>query len=155
DQNLVSRLESSWPDLLKLNCKGPNGQSFWKYEWMKHGTCSTTPNDYDAYFKLAADLKDEHYVLRTLGQSGIQPAVCTLSGQSTVNIYGVNASIVGATRRQIQIRCKINSTNRKKPRTLLYEIIICYDSTGTTVINCPPPHIGQTCLQSSGQVDFL
>ncbi|CAA2983613.1 extracellular ribonuclease LE-like [Olea europaea subsp. europaea] len=74
DQNLVSRLESSWPDLLKLDCKGPNGQSFWKHEWTKQGTCSTTPNDYDAYFKLAADLKNEYYILRTLRQSGIQPA---------------------------------------------------------------------------------
>ncbi|CAI9777382.1 unnamed protein product [Fraxinus pennsylvanica] len=155
DQNLISRLESGWPDLLQLNYKGARGQSFWKHEWVEHGTCSTTPKDYEAYFNLAVDLKNEHYILRTLRQSGIQPAVCTPSGQSTVNIYGVNSSIVGATRSQIQIRCKINKQNKKKPRTLLYEIIICYDSTGTTVINCPPPHIGQTCLQNSGQVDFL
>ncbi|CAI9777381.1 unnamed protein product [Fraxinus pennsylvanica] len=131
DQNLISRLESSWPDLRERDYKGARDQKFWKHEWVEHGTCSTTPNDYKAYFNLAVDLKNKHDILQTLGQSGIRPA-----GQlRTVNISEVHSSIVRATRRQIQIRCKIINQNKKKPHVmmspLLYEIIICYDPRGT------------------------
>ncbi|CAI9777378.1 unnamed protein product [Fraxinus pennsylvanica] len=144
DQILISRLESSWPDLLELDCKGARGQSFWGQQWEKHGTCSTTPNDYEAYFNLAVDLKNKHDILQTLRQSEIWPG-------DYYHIDSINSSIARATGSQIQIKCG------KIPfhTPVLSEIIICYDPEGTTVIDCPPVPKKGPCWEEEGLVKFL
>ncbi|KAK4415052.1 hypothetical protein Salat_2612300 [Sesamum alatum] len=120
DGRFVAKLDYKWPNLFEGFSE--TKQTFWENEWVKHGRCAYSPNlDQQKYFTMAIELKDRFDLLRILRASGINYGL--------VDPHKVNASISAATGYLPILKCLKNH---------LIEIMICFDSNGVNVINCPP-----------------
>ncbi|CAA0834679.1 Ribonuclease 1 [Striga hermonthica] len=60
---LISRMQQDWATLA---CPSDDGTKFWSHEWDKHGTCSQSVLDQNAYFTAALNLKSKHNLLQIL-----------------------------------------------------------------------------------------
>ncbi|KAK4435921.1 Ribonuclease S-2 [Sesamum alatum] len=119
DGRFVAKLDYRWPDLFEAS--PGTKQTFWRDEWAKHGTCSNL--NQQQYFTKAIELKDRFNLLHILEASGINYGL-------KVDPRKVNASVSAATGHLPILKCV---------QKLLSEIIICFDSNGANVIDCPPP----------------
>jgi len=68
-KDLLPAMNKVWPDLLK------HGDSFWKHEWEKHGTCSyPLLKDEHAYFSKAIQIYDALDPTNLLTHAGFPPS---------------------------------------------------------------------------------
>ncbi|XP_015108886.1 ribonuclease Oy-like [Diachasma alloeum] len=112
-------------------------QSFWSYQWKKHGSCSTSLKELDTplkYFKKALELNDIYNIQDILRKANVVPGR-SYSPQAIFN--GVN-KVLG---RRSQVAC---ITNSEKRESYLWEIRVCFDKSLNLVdckgyaTNCPP-----------------
>lgn len=72
DANLRSELQRKWPTH-KISM---SDDSFWNYEWKKHGTCAlghAGTNSLKKYFNKALELLDDYNMARIFEEANIQP----------------------------------------------------------------------------------
>ncbi|KAK1260719.1 Ribonuclease 1 [Acorus gramineus] len=150
--NLIPKMQSDWPTLA---CPSGNGLKFWKHEWEKHGTCSESVLDHHAYFETALKLKDQLNLLQILKSSGNKhtsssnPSNTILRPDDAYFIdimipgiepdggfYGLKSikeAIKEGTGYTPGIECNVDESRNSQ----LYQIYMCVDSSGTSLINCP------------------
>ncbi|GAV77548.1 Ribonuclease_T2 domain-containing protein, partial [Cephalotus follicularis] len=118
------QLDIYWPDLHRP----PFNERFWRYEYNKHGYCSSNIYNSSDYFKKALTLRQDPSldILRILTAAGLGP---------------------GASHRYVDIETAIKKRIGKKPALrckklwgyhgTLSEITLCYDYYGQQLIDCP------------------
>ncbi|XP_022158516.1 ribonuclease MC-like [Momordica charantia] len=119
------QLLTYWP-----NVEDGNHQWFWGNEWLKHGKCSDPPFNQTAYFQTALNIRTNHNydLLAILNAAGLGP-----TGTGFRNYTAIEGAIHAATNRTPFLRCDVNAHTR---RYQLYEIVLCFDRNGVTLINC-------------------
>ncbi|XP_051504531.1 ribonuclease T2-like isoform X2 [Myxocyprinus asiaticus] len=71
-EDILPEMEKFWPDLLI-----PSSPKFWKYEWLKHGTCAAKAeslNSQHKYFSKALELYHKFDLSSVLGNNKIVPS---------------------------------------------------------------------------------
>lgn len=124
-EDLLPDMEKSWPDLLH-----PASCSFWKYEWLKHGTCAATAdslNSQHKYFSKALELYHKVDLNSVLRKFDITPSekyftFSQIEG-AIENFYGV----------KVKIQCIPPSKN--DDIQILGQIEICFD-LDFTLMDC-------------------
>lgn len=113
----MSDFDNYWPSLKKAQ----NGDDirFWKYQWNKHGTCSSMdPKD---YFKLVFQIYKKHNLKTILKQKGnINPG-----GQKILSKDIFNA-IKAGTNYEPQIVCRADQNHS----SYLLQVRVCLDKSG-------------------------
>lgn len=122
--NLLRRMQNEWPT---LSCPSNDGIKFWTHEWEKHGTCSESVLDQHSYFQTALDLKNKVNLLKALTNAGIKP-----NGQ-TYSLDSIKDAIKQAVGYEPFVECNVDSSGNRQ----LYQIYLCVDYSGSTVIECP------------------
>ncbi|XP_066535155.1 ribonuclease T2 [Hoplias malabaricus] len=94
-EDLMPEMKTYWPDLLK-----PASTTFWKHEWLKHGTCAAKDEDLNSqhkYFSKALELYHKLDLHGHLKKSQIVPSENYYKLQefedSILNSYGVQPKI--------------------------------------------------------------
>ncbi|KAM6977910.1 ribonuclease T2 [Aplochiton taeniatus] len=121
-EDLLPDMLKSWPDLLK-----PTSSSFWKYEWMKHGTCAARAPSLDSqhkYFSKALELYHKLDLTGVLTKFNIVPS----------EKYYSLEDIEGAIEKFYQVKPKIQCVHSGKAQ-VLGQIEICFDPD-FTLVNC-------------------
>nr|BAJ24848.1 Self-incompatibility ribonuclease precursor [Petunia x hybrida] len=137
----IKELDDRWPDLQKSKSEATRTQSFWQYEYNKHGTCCTERYDRQAYFDLAQNLKDKYDALQILKNHGIIP------GKS----YAVD-KIEEAIRDATQAYPNLNCIGDPQKTMELKEIGICFVPDATKATAC---HRRRTCNPiNNKEIDF-
>ncbi|XAR55996.1 Ribonuclease T(2) [Bertholletia excelsa] len=122
--DLISRMQRNWPTLA---CPSDDGSSFWSHEWVKHGTCAESVLNQHDYFKSALNLRDKLDLLGILQGAGINP-----DGR-TYSLGSVKGAIKEATGYSPWIECNTDSSGNSQ----LYQIYLCVDTDGSSLIECP------------------
>ncbi|XP_014300193.2 ribonuclease Oy-like [Microplitis demolitor] len=95
-------------------------ESFWDYEWSKHGTCGITIDKLNSqykYFKKTLELYDKYNMTKILDQANIHP------GNNYTHKY-----IVEAVAKKIGKKIKINC-HADLPYYFLSQVSICFDKS--------------------------
>lgn len=122
----------AWPDLTKpipdlARRFTTAAQSFWKYEWENHGTCSENMYTQTQYFDAAVSLRKPRELLDLLHQARIYEG-------NKVAVRDVNQTIAMAKNNKVpDLKC---SSKPGIDRPVLQEIGICLDRT-LNPIDCP------------------
>ncbi|XP_006827258.2 ribonuclease 1 [Amborella trichopoda] len=135
--DLIGRMRKDWPTLA---CPSGNGVKFWTHEWVKHGTCSESVLDQHQYFESALKLKGKVNLVQALQDAGIYP------DGSTYSLNSITEAIRAATGHTPGIEC--NRDESRNPQ--LYQIYMCVDTSGSSIIECPKLPRGGC----SSQVEF-
>ena len=126
DYNQISSLshdlESYWAN---IRCPSNNGRSSWRSKWKSYGVCSgfSQPD----YFKAGLDLLQKADIAFHLIKKGIQP---------DYNLYKVDdikSAIAEGIGAEPLIRCSKGPFDKFQ----LFEVHICIDRDGSTIIECP------------------
>ncbi|XP_022157616.1 ribonuclease MC-like [Momordica charantia] len=114
------QLDTYWPDVQNWR-----NQSFWQHEWETHGKCSYPNFRQTAYLEAALDIRRNHnYDLLAI--------IHNPTGMIH-NYNAIEAAIQAATNRTPFLRCNVNAhTGRHQ----LFEIVLCFDRNGVTLIDC-------------------
>ncbi|GLU11063.1 hypothetical protein SLE2022_278340 [Rubroshorea leprosula] len=122
---IINDLFIDWPDVIRTNHNW-----FWQHEWDVHGRCSESVFNQLAYFSLGRQKLRAFDILTILSNAGFVPF------NQQVNATLVAAAITSAIGRTPALRC---SEIRGRPRNLrqLAEVVLCFDQTGQTLIDCP------------------
>ncbi|XP_022932791.1 ribonuclease MC-like [Cucurbita moschata] len=130
---LVPQLNTYWPDVIS-----GNNQRFWKHEWDSHGTCSDPPFNQLQYFQTTLNIRTNHNydLLAILNTAGLGP-----TATNTRQYGAIEGAIQAATGKKPGLRCNKNAQSKKKQ---LFEIILCFDKNGVTLIDCTQ-FAGITC----------
>ncbi|KAJ3705735.1 hypothetical protein LUZ61_009440 [Rhynchospora tenuis] len=123
-QDLVSSLRTNWPSLA---CPSSDSTSFWQHEWDKHGTCSESVMDEHGYFQDALNLKSRINLLQYLQSAGISP------NNAFYSLTNIKSAIKTGTGHTPWIECNKDASGNYQ----LYQVYICIDHAGTTLIDCP------------------
>ncbi|RRT38502.1 hypothetical protein B296_00041522 [Ensete ventricosum] len=121
--SLEDNLNSYWAN---LKCPSNDGVVHWKKTWKTYGVCSRM-NETE-YFQAALELRAKVDVLSLLDKKGIKPSLLHIYGASDIEKAigeGIGATPV--------IRCSKGLLGLFQ----LYEIYICVDKDGKTIIECP------------------
>eukprot|EP00850_Spirogloea_muscicola_P012180 SM000078S22039 [mRNA] locus=s78:166813:168351:+ [translate_table: standard] len=121
--DLEDDLETYWDT---LNCPASKGQSFWSHEWSKHGTCADTLEDEHAYFNAALQLWNNTLITQALADAGITPG-------ASYNFRDIMDTITN----YVGFKPAIECNNDREERPQLYQVYICVDTDGETLIDCP------------------
>ncbi|XP_016839502.1 ribonuclease Oy isoform X1 [Nasonia vitripennis] len=119
DINLRSELQRKWPSH-KLSM---SDDSFWNYEWKKHGTCASghaSTNSLKKYFNTAFKLLDEYNMGRIFEEANIHPGhdyEYSRIVQALSNALGVNGFF------------GCGKPSGSSDRQYLLEIYICFDTS--------------------------
>lgn len=115
-------------------CSTKEGLQFWKYEWDKHGTCSTLY--LKPYFHTTLSLRKHIDLLGALEAAGIQP-----DGKEH-SLNNIKEAIRLRTGYLPGVSCNINHERKSQ----LFEVFVCVDNT-YKVIQCPnsPPNPDRIC----------
>ncbi|KAI4323449.1 hypothetical protein L6164_023053 [Bauhinia variegata] len=120
-----SNLLLLWPNLTEAN-NNKACESFWNYEWMKHGSCS----HYSAsnYFAKVIELAKTYDILSMLKSEGISPG-------GTYITQTIKDKIKGHTNAVVELRCYAIQAG---PRLLyqIAEVRLCFKNDGKTIKNC-------------------
>ncbi|TXG56503.1 hypothetical protein EZV62_017816 [Acer yangbiense] len=129
---LNSRMQVSWQSLA---CPSSNGVKLWSNEWDKYGTCSRSKQR--EYFEAALKLKDKIDLLQILKKSGIKP------DGKFYSLFKIKDSLRGALGYEPGVYCNADKSGKNNQ---LYQIFICFDPSGSKVIECPGlPNAGIGC----------
>nr|BAA10891.1 ribonuclease (RNase LC1) [Luffa aegyptiaca] len=120
--HLESTLNVDWPNVITGNNKW-----FWGHEWNKHGICSVSKFDQQAYFQMAINMRNSIDLLSALRVGGVVP-----NGRSKAR-QRVQSAIRAQLGKEPVLRCR--GTGRQ---SRLLEIVMCFDDDGVTLINCNP-----------------
>ncbi|KAJ4801151.1 hypothetical protein LUZ62_052397 [Rhynchospora pubera] len=123
-QDLVSSLRTNWPSLA---CPSSDSTSFWQHEWDKHGTCSESVMDEHGYFQDSLNLKSRINLLQYLQSAGISP------NNAFYTLTNIKSAIKTGTGHTPWIECNKDASGNYQ----LYQVYICIDHAGTTLIDCP------------------
>ncbi|KAK3223037.1 hypothetical protein Dsin_010062 [Dipteronia sinensis] len=129
---LNSRMQVSWPSLA---CPSGNGVKLWSNEWDKYGTCSRSKQH--EYFEAALKLKDKIDLIQILKSSGIKP------DGKFYSLFKIKDSLRGALGYEPGVYCNDDKSGKNNQ---LYQISICFETSGSKVIECPGlPNAGVGC----------
>lgn len=120
--------QSNWPKI-RPKIKKPIDWTFWRDEWMKHGTCSMSLYKQFDYFKLALKWKSQYDFLGHFRSHGITPGPSSRYPASLI--------------RQTVISLTSKIPDHLCVRQTLREVRFCFDPNG--VIDCPANHSSQSC----------
>nr|AAA60465.1 S1 self-incompatibility ribonuclease precursor [Petunia x hybrida]prf//2106422A S1 RNase [Petunia x hybrida] len=123
--NQITELEKRWPELTTTAQFALTSQSFWRYQYEKHGTCCFPVYSQSAYFDFAIKLKDKTDLLSILRSQGVTPG-------STYTGERINSSIASVTRVKPNLKCLYY-----RGKLELTEIGICFDRTTVAMMSCP------------------
>ncbi|KAL0002729.1 hypothetical protein SO802_016510 [Lithocarpus litseifolius] len=122
--DLISNMQKNWPSLA---CPSSNSIQFWTHEWEKHGTCSESVLNQHGYFDTALNLKGKTNLLKALKIAGINP-----DGNS-YSLQNIKNAIKGAIGYTPWIECNVDASGNSQ----LYQIYLCVDTSGSSLIECP------------------
>ncbi|KAH7306326.1 hypothetical protein KP509_22G006700 [Ceratopteris richardii] len=126
DPSLISDLEDDlqiyWDTLA---CPTGDGQAFWSHEWKKHGTCSGL--DQRGYFESALNLRESIDLLSALQNLGIQ------ADGGSYTLKAVQKALTQAIGHKPGVECNRDIYGNRQ----LYQVYICVDIDGSTLIDCP------------------
>lgn len=108
-----------------IGCPSNDGKNSWRSTWKTYGVC-TTMSEVD-YFKAALELRTKICLLSILAKKGIYP---------DYNMYKVDA-IKSAIREELGVTPAIRCSKGPYGKFQLYEVHICVDKDGSTLIKCP------------------
>ncbi|CAN0923650.1 Extracellular ribonuclease LE [Linum grandiflorum] len=123
--DLISSMQKNWPTLA---CPSGNGVTFWTHEWEKHGTCSEDVLDQHSYFANALSLQSQTGLLDALTNSGIKP-----DAEQTYSLTDIKSAIQSKVGYAPFIECN----NDESGNSQLYQVYLCVDSSGSSLIECP------------------
>ncbi|CAI9096591.1 OLC1v1032776C1 [Oldenlandia corymbosa var. corymbosa] len=127
-RDLSSRIQKDWPTLA---CPSGDGLAFWEHEWTKHGTCSESVLDQHDYFATALSLKNQSNLLRSLKTAGIIP------NGGYYSLESIKSAIKDGMGYTPYIECNVDESGNSQ----LYQVYLCVDSNGSSLIECPVfPH---------------
>ncbi|XP_074300945.1 ribonuclease 1-like [Silene latifolia] len=121
---LQTRLRKSWPT---YTCP-QIGRKFWVHEWNKHGTCSKSALGELKYFKTALNLKNRINILQALARAGIRP-----DNNKLYSLKSVKRAIARAFGHHPFIGCNHDAQGNSQ----IWQVSMCFDTTGTRLIKCP------------------
>nr|AAK15435.1 self-incompatibility ribonuclease [Petunia axillaris] len=134
-------LDDRWPDLKYSRNNAIQTQSFWRYEYNKHGTCCSQRYNQQAYFDIAKNLKDKFDLLQILKKKGIIPG-------KTYTVDKIEEAIREVTQAYPNLNCIGDPQNTME----LKEVGICFEPDATTVTAC---HRRRTCNpQNKKEISF-
>ncbi|XP_015173495.1 PREDICTED: ribonuclease Oy [Polistes dominula] len=113
---IKSELEEKWIDVENMN----DTYSFWRHEWIKHGTCAAILPELNTefkYFQKGLELLNIYDMKDVLGKCNILPG----SSYAVQDIFNAIKKIVGTTP---EIGCV---HNKEKDEAYIFEIKICFD----------------------------
>nr|ACT35737.1 So-RNase [Petunia x hybrida] len=125
ETNIKNELEKRWPESTSTAQFALKSQSFWKYQYEKHGTCCLPFYSQSAYFDFAIKLKDKTDLLTILRNQGVTPG-STYTGEK------LNSSIASVTRVAPNLKCLYYQGKLE-----LTEIGICFNRTTVAMMSCP------------------
>nr|BAJ24847.1 Self-incompatibility ribonuclease precursor [Petunia x hybrida] len=131
DAREKKELDARWPDLRYTERDAIQLQSFWRYEYNKHGTCCSERYDQEAYFNLAKNLKDKFHLLQILRIQGIIPG-------KTYPVDKIEEAVKAVTHEYPNLECVGDPYKTLE----LKEIGICLNPEATKVTPC---HRRKTC----------
>ncbi|KAK9743162.1 hypothetical protein RND81_03G221100 [Saponaria officinalis] len=117
--SLRPTLDQHWPNLININ----DNESFWSYEWTKHGACIT--NNMNSYFAVTIYWKNKFDVLRILAKNGIY-----LGGQ--YNKRRITNVITREVKYDVVLKCVFIGRQYQ----YLWEVELCIDRQGRYLISC-------------------
>ncbi|CAJ1961294.1 unnamed protein product [Sphenostylis stenocarpa] len=120
-----SHLSWAWPNLIG------NDFSFWKYQWLKHGTCSASSFPQLSYFQLALNIKRRTNLLKMLSDKQIVP-----DNNTSYNVSSIIDAVRNATNNDPQLGCYFDT---QRNVTVLVEIRVCLEKSGNSYTNCTFP----------------
>ena len=123
-RDLMNTMRRDWPSLA---CPSNDGNTFWSHEWTKHGSCSESVLDEHGYFQAALSLKNQVNLLQALRNAGIEPNDQFYSADS------ISQAISGATGYTPGIECNRDGSGNSQ----LYQVYLCVDTSGASIIECP------------------
>lgn len=111
-----------------INCIGSREDTFWKYEWNKHGQCGTSIQELSTpvkYFEQGLRWHDQYAMHKILSMAKIKP------GQS-VEAIEIHNAIKSQLNVNASILCLIDKQNNEQ---YLFEIRLCF-SKKLELIDC-------------------
>lgn len=122
--DFINDLKLYWPEIEI----GPEYDSLWKHEWLKHGTCASSITQLDneaKYFYQGLKWRTKYLISMILGNSNIHPD----SENTVINIHNALKKFLNY---NPSIHCLYD---RKKDISYLSEIRICFNKT-LELIDC-------------------
>ncbi|XP_058242078.1 ribonuclease T2 [Hemibagrus wyckioides] len=116
-EDLLPEMRTFWPDLLR-----PKSTTFWKHEWMKHGTCAAKAEPMDSqhkYFSKALELYHKLDLDGVLKKNNIVPS------ENYYKLTDVEGSIASSYGAPPKIQCI--SHKKESEFQVLGQIEICFD----------------------------
>lgn len=130
NQTLVNDLTRSWPDL-----KSGNHRRFWIEQWDKHGKCSDQTYRQTRFFQRALEMWNQYDITNIFRTAGVISPLGTPPRQC--NARDLETRIEALTHRTPVLRCrKAMVQNLPLPVDLIFEVGLCYDYSGTNLIDC-------------------
>ncbi|GMJ05667.1 RIBONUCLEASE 1, ribonuclease 1 [Hibiscus trionum] len=130
--DLISNMRRNWPTLA---CPSGSGETFWSHEWEKHGTCSESVFDQHSYFETTLGLKQQTNLLQALKTAGIK------ADGRTYSLGDIKDAIKEGTGYTPWIECNQDSSGNSQ----LYQVYLCLDNSGSSLIECPVFPKGKKC----------
>lgn len=120
----TSDLAKIWPNVLS-----GNDESFWNYEWSKHGTCAKAAAPklatQSSYFQNIVQLVKSHPIDQYLAKGGVKP------GSGTYEKIKIHRAIEGAIGKRVYIDCE-----KTNGAPVLSQLYICLDPKTLKPVDC-------------------
>nr|CCH50735.1 S1-RNase [Antirrhinum hispanicum] len=123
DQKFRQKLDVIWPDL-RLKRKRDPEQGFWITEWKRHGSCALPDISFIDYFTTATRLNKKFNIRDILGRGKLYPG-------DSYDLQQVESTLTKFIKKVTVVKC---------PNGFLTEVIVCFDPSGTSIIDCPGPY---------------
>eukprot|EP00246_Nothoceros_aenigmaticus_P009945 TRINITY_DN2609_c0_g1_i1.p1 TRINITY_DN2609_c0_g1~~TRINITY_DN2609_c0_g1_i1.p1 ORF type:complete len:225 (-),score=0.77 TRINITY_DN2609_c0_g1_i1:229-903(-) len=123
-QDLEPQLRVEWPTLA---CPSGTGVTFWQHEWEKHGTCSESVLNEHQYFQATLALRQQINFLGALNAAGIYP------NDKKYSLTSIKSALTSGLGKTPGIECNKDPSGNSQ----LYQIYVCVDTDGSTIITCP------------------
>lgn len=122
-KDLIALMDDDWGSLA---CPSSDSENFWQHEWSKHGTCSGM--SVHEYFQKSINLYGKYDITGALAKAGILPNGAHYQVESIRKAIGtvLSGHLPG-------IECNTDKQGNKQ----LYQVYICVDTDGSTLIDCP------------------
>lgn len=133
-QDLKPQMEHQWPSFKS----DEDETEFWRHEWEKHGTCSTSLpylNSEHKYFSITLSLNVKYDLFSVLKQSGIVP-----SDEKTYQVKDIEAAVLDS----YQVHPIVSCFHVKRSTQMLSSIELCLDKQLCLI----------DCMSSSGDCDY-